>query len=118
VPETERQRYRLFAYRISLTRYRKGAPLDVPVPADVHPVPFADTFSRLGYDAISKFMESVLGLECSPLSCNGMAADLPANEHCLFDTEEDAAAAAKRFSIEEPEPGDYYVVEVLEARKA
>jgi hypothetical protein len=115
-PEPERSRYRLFAYRIAETRFRNGAALTLTVPADVHPVPIPDTFTSLGYDAVSKSMESVLGFECSPLSCNSMAAEMPTNEHCLFDTEAAATAAAMAFSVDEPEPGDYYVVEVLEQK--
>lgn len=111
----ERHRYRLFAYRIGLTRFRKGEPLAVVVPADVQAA--APTgFVSLGYDAVSKSSESVLGFECSPLSCNALAGELPVNESCLFGTEAAAIAGAKAFSIEEPEPGDYYVVEVLESR--
>ena len=41
-----------------------------------------------------------------------------ANGYCLFDSLEAAIAGAMRFSIEQPEPGDYYVVEVLEGRQA
>ena len=115
VPD-ERSRYRLFAYRMSLTRFRKGNPQEVTVPADVHPDPIPHSFVSLGFDAVSKSMETVLGFECSPLSCNAMAGDVPANEFCLFPTEAAASAGAKAFSIEEPEPGDYYVVEVLEGR--
>lgn len=59
-------------------------------------------------------MESILGFECSPLSCNSMAADYHANEFCLFPSLEAAIIGAERFSIEQPEPGDYYIVEVLE----
>ena len=118
VPEANRGRYRLFAFCIALTRFRKGEPLDVAVPSDVRAVPIPETFESLGYDAVSKFMESVLGFECSPLSCNSMAAEIPANEHCLFSTEAAATAAARSFSVEEPEPGDYYVVEVLESQRA
>ncbi len=51
------------------------------------------------------------------LSCNSMAAEVSSNEFCLFDSLEAAIAAATRFSIEQPEPGDYYVVEVLEERR-
>ncbi len=115
VPASERHRYRLFAYRLTLTRFRKGEPLEVALPADVHPVPIPATFRSLGYDAVSKSMESVLGFECSPLSCNSMAQEIPANEFCLFATEAAATDGAQAFSIQEPEPGDYYVVEVLEA---
>jgi hypothetical protein len=42
-----------------------------------------------------------------------MAAEVPVNQYCLIDTLEEAIAAAVRFSKEEPEPGPYYVVEVL-----
>ena len=63
-------------------------------------------------------MPSVLGFECSPLSCNSIAGEMGANEYCLFDLLEAAIAGAMRFKIEQPEPGDYYVVAVLEDRQA
>ena len=59
-------------------------------------------------------MPDVLGLECSPLSCNGLAAEFEINEFCLLPSLDQAVDAAERFSREQPEPGDYYVVEVLE----
>lgn len=37
------------------------------------------------------------------------------NEHCLFPGLREAIAGAERFAAEQPEPGDYHVVEVLEA---
>jgi hypothetical protein len=43
-----------------------------------------------------------------------MASEMPVNEHCLFPTLDAAIAGAVRFAAEQPEPGDYYVVEVLE----
>ena len=55
VPELERPRYRLFAYRIGLTRFRKGEPLSVSVPADVHPAPIPAGFASFGYDAVSRY---------------------------------------------------------------
>ena len=116
VPVADRPRYRLFAYRMSTMRFGKGAPLEVPVPPDVHPDPIPESFVSLGYDAVSKSHETVLGFECSPLSCNSLAAEIPANEFCLFATEAAAAAGAQAFSVQGAEPGDYYVVEVLEAR--
>jgi hypothetical protein len=73
----------------------------------------------LGYDTVvNKSMESVLGFGCSPLSCNALGDELPANNYCLLATESEATAAALEFSIDEPEPGDYYVIEVLEATTA
>jgi len=43
-----------------------------------------------------------------------MAGAFRANKHCLLDTLDEALRVARHFSIEEPEPGPYYVVEVLE----
>ena len=48
------------------------------------------------------------------MSCNSMASEFTVNRHCLLATLEDALGAAARFSTEPPEPGDYYVAEVLE----
>jgi hypothetical protein len=114
VPDGDRPRYRLFAYRIAPTLYRKGDPVELSIATGVKPTPISSNFTSLGYDAISKSMESVLGFECSPLSCNLMANEMPVNAYCLFRTEDEATAGAKRFSIDQPEPGDYYVVEILE----
>ena len=86
------------------------------MPSDVRPDPIPDVFVPLGFDSANKSMESVLGLECSPLSYNLMAIEIDTNEFCLFPSLEAAIAGADRFSVEQPEPGDYYVVEVLESR--
>jgi hypothetical protein len=115
VPSTEeRGQYRVFAYRLHPEFYRDGSAMPVVIPSDVAPDPVPGTFQSLGFDTASHSMSDVLGLECSPLSCNGIAADLAANAHCLFVTLAEALAAAKAFSIGGAEPGDYYVVEVLE----
>jgi hypothetical protein len=101
---------------MGLARYRKGEALEVAIPADVRPEAVPPAFVSLGYDAVSKSSESVLGFECSPLSCNSMALEFAVNEFCLFDSEAAATAGATAFSSIEPEPGDYYIVEVLESR--
>ena len=80
----------------------------------MQPEPLPAGFTTIGFDSASRSSVSGLSLECSPLSCNGLAAELPVNEHCLFPTLDDAIAGAVRFAVEQPEPGDYYVVEVLE----
>ncbi len=75
-----------------------------PLPAD---------YERLGYDAVSR--EGVANLECSPLFCNGRAADTPVNRFCLIDEPERALALARTFSGSQGngcEPGNYFVVEV------
>jgi hypothetical protein len=96
VPEPRQAEYRLFAYRIHPEVFRGSQRTALIVPDDVRPEPLPNAF------------------ECSPLSCNGLASELPVNEHCLFPTLEAALAGAARFAVEQPEPGEYYVVEVFE----
>ena len=114
VPEAERPLYRLFAYRLEPFVYRRGERLDMRVPSDVRPDPIGPEFIERGFDTASRSMENVLGVECSPLSCNYLAVEIPTNEFCLFPTQQAACEGAKAFSVEQPEPGDYYVIQVLE----
>jgi hypothetical protein len=102
----------VFAYRISTVRFVKGA-RDTWAWPNISPIPVSASFRSLGFDAVSKYMDSVLGFECSPLSCNALARDWPVNQHCLLDSLERAVEAAERFSVEQREPGMYYVAEVL-----
>jgi hypothetical protein len=79
------------------------------------PQNWIDSWLRsLGFDCVGKSMYTALGFECSPLSCNEMASEIAANQFCLFTDLDGAIAGAERFAVEQPEPGDYYVVEVLE----
>ena len=80
---------------------------------DVTPLPKA--FDCLGYDAVELTDGQCLG--CSPLSCNGEAAQHPVNRYCLVATEQEGIALARRFSISKPEPGPYSVVEVWRETK-
>jgi hypothetical protein len=114
VPADQRADFRLFAYRIYPEIFRAGARHVLVVASDVHPESIPRTFEPIGFDSVSKFMESILGFQCSPLSCNSLATEMDTNEYCLFHSLDAAIAGATRFSIEQPEPGDYYVVEVLE----
>jgi hypothetical protein len=66
---------------------------------------------RLGFDAVSKSISAFF--ECSPLSCNNMAAEAPVNRFCLLETLAEAMALAEHCSRGEGEPGPYYVLEVL-----
>ncbi len=50
--------------------------------------------------------------ECSPLSCNGMAREIPTNEHCLIDSFEEAKAALVRGDFKNAEPGPYRIFAV------
>jgi hypothetical protein len=114
VPEGQRAEFRLFAYRIYPELFRGGDRVALILPDDMRPEPLPDGFHSLGFDSANKSSDQGLSLECSPLSCNFMASEMPVNEHCLFPTLDAALAGAGQFAAEQPEPGEYYVVEVLE----
>jgi hypothetical protein len=114
IPSGDESRYRLFAYRLYPEVFTPQGRVQIWVPGNVSPEPIPSAFRRLGFDSASKSMERVLGFECSPLSCNQMAAEIRANQFCLFADLDAAISGAERFAADQPEPGDYYVVEVLE----
>ena len=115
VPAQSKPDFRLFAYRVVTSR-----PLDDLFPTDLPALPQEPEllpYDRIGYDIVERNSAmGMLGFGCSPLSCNGMAEDIPVNEFCLLDNLESALAAAQRFDIEQPEPGPYLVIEVLAPR--
>ena len=115
IPSGQESHFRLFAYRIHPDVFTARGRVPLIVPENVRPEPIPGEFRSLGFDCASKSMETILGLECSPLSCNGMADEIGANEFCLFRGLDEAIAGAQRFATEQPEPGDYYVIEVFEA---
>jgi hypothetical protein len=114
VPAERRAQHRLFAYRIHPEIFRTSGRAPLLVPADVRPEAIPRDFRSLGFDSVSRSSADALGFECSPLSCNALAAECGANEFCLFPSIGTAIVGAERFALEQPEPGDYYVVEVLE----
>jgi hypothetical protein len=124
-PEHQRAFHVVYAYRalpVLFPRYRAPRPLSVedifagwmrlgPLP----PPQSLEGFTRLGYDVAGN---ASLGWECSPLSCNAMGARFPVNRYCLIDTLPEAYRAAVAFAREQPEPGDYLVIEVLRREPA
>ena len=109
VPVDRQGDFCLFAYRVAPVRFRDGQeePLELPS-LDIDPIP--SSFTLLGYDAVELSDGPCLG--CSPLSCNGQAARTVVNRHCLMSTEAQGMALAREYSITQPEPGPYGVVEV------
>ena len=105
----------LFAYQMLPVRFCKEGvePIDLP---ELEIEPLDQTFASIGFDAISKSSSSFF--ECSPLSCNYLAREIPVNRYCLVDSLPEAVALAKRFAREEPEPGPYYVFEVLRQQES
>jgi hypothetical protein len=105
--------FTLFAYRVGTVRFDEGRP-EVWIWPEIDPEDRGG-YRSLGFDVVGT-TDPGFGVAHSPLSCNGMAAEYPVNAHCLFDDLAVAVAAAEQFSIEQPEPGMYYIVEVLAPR--
>jgi hypothetical protein len=52
--------------------------------------------------------------ECSPLSCNGLAAEMPVNEFCLLNSLEEAKSLLEAGRFTNSEPGPYRILAVYE----
>lgn len=63
-----------------------------------------------GYDVVC--FTQANAPEHSPLSCNGLADELPVNRHCLFDTLEAAKSALSDGALKNCEPGPYRILAV------
>ena len=120
VPAAERERYRLYAYRLLPTLFHEsGEETEHPLP-ELTTVPIPDGFSRLGYDAVVRDpggrddggWPMVPSFGHSPLSCNYMAAEYAVNRYCLVDGLDTAVPMARHFATGNCEPGPYCVVEV------
>jgi hypothetical protein len=110
IPEAEAKSYELFGYRFSRQMFEGGRATPWAVPELPATQPGRE-FVSIGFDAVSKTGDF---FEHSPLSCNRAAETLAKNQHCLFDTLEEAVAGAMTFSAgKEYEPGPYYVAQVL-----
>lgn len=64
----------------------------------------------LGYDVVT--FTGGPAPECSPLSCNAMADELPVNEHCLFESFEAARQNLESGVFHDCEPGPYRIFAV------
>jgi hypothetical protein len=68
------------------------------------------TKSLEGFDVVSYLAGT--SPECSPLSCNNFAAEVPTNEHCLMRTFDEAREAIESGRFDNAEPGPYRIVAV------
>lgn len=110
VPIESRAEFRIYAYRLFPCRFEGGKQIPIEIQT-LNVEPLSDLYIRLGFDAVSRSLNTTY--ECSPLSCNNMADHRRVNAHCLVDTLEAGIELARSFSIEEPEPGPYDLIEVL-----
>jgi hypothetical protein len=63
-----------------------------------------------GYDVVTFFAKT--SAECSPLSCNSLAAELEANQHCLLSSLEAAQQLLEEGKFKTTEPGPYRIFAV------
>ncbi len=113
VPAEVRSQFDLFAYRLLLVEFMNGkeAPIEVWWEPTVERK--SPSFVRLGWDAVVGGNHHLFG--CSPMSCNAgcnIVEVAKKNRFCLVNTKNEAIVLARQFSIEQPEPGPYCVVEV------
>jgi hypothetical protein len=117
IPPGTEAAYTLFAYRALPVTLRDGlehawnpwAGRTTPPPS-----PDLSTYESLGFDVVG--IGEAGFFECSPLSCNGVAAEQPVNRFCLMDDPAHALSLARDFSHPDSrvEPAWAYVVaEVL-----
>src|SRR5581483_7859188 len=76
-------------------------------PTDVQVPP---TKQLEGFDVVTFFAGN--SHECSPLSCNSLAKDLPTNSHCLFESFETAKESLDTGRFTNCEPGPYRIFAV------
>jgi len=104
----------IFAYRLLPLQFEGGETKPIGL-GDLAVEPLPVDFRSLGFDVVNKTFSAFF--ECSPLSCNYMANEIPVNRYCLVDDPDQAVKVAERFSVEQPEPGTYFVLEVLRAKQ-
>jgi hypothetical protein len=102
--------FSIFAYRLFPQRYEDGLASPFAI-TPVSPRPLGSTFRSLGFDVVSKSASHYF--ECSPLSCNSLAGEVPVNRYCLIESLDVAVGLAIRASVGDAEPGPYYILEVF-----
>jgi hypothetical protein len=55
--------------------------------------------------------------ECSPLSCNSLAAEIPTNQHCLLDSFDEAKRHLESGSFNDSEPGPFRIFAVYSVQR-
>ena len=68
------------------------------------------TARRLGFDVVT--FSTQTQPECSPLSCNLLAEEVPVNEHCLLDSLEAAIQLLESGACDNTEPGPFRIIGV------
>jgi hypothetical protein len=67
-----------------------------------------------GFDVVTFYCRNMP--ECSPLSCNYLARELPTNSHCLFRSFEEAERNLTNGKFNDSEPGPYRIFSVYSVK--
>ena len=138
IPIGSTDAYVTFAYRMYPWEFDEtgNRPIDLSFRLadglDIAAEPDLSAFTRIGYDVSNgptcerdtpaadsdskQYSYNSGGFGCSPLSCNGRAEDFSVNQYYLLDDLSTAIRAAETFGREEPEPGPFYIYDVLRKR--
>jgi hypothetical protein len=103
----------LFYYEVFEKAWDEGAKAWIPVEPEASiatDVAVPKLRELAGYDVVT--FSGGSAPECSPLSCNGLSKTLSVNQHCLFDSAEDANSTLASGEFVDTEPGPFRVFAV------
>lgn len=106
VPADRRAAVDLYAYELYPMRYEDGLEWSIELSPPGATAP-ETPYEELGYDVVSRSVSSFF--ECSPLSCNGLASEIPTNAFCLIEEIDVARMFARECESMGCEPGPYFV---------
>lgn len=106
IEETSLFYYEVYEMEFDGERWERFSP-EASFPTNIASPP---TKRLEGFDVVSFSVGT--NPECSPLSCNSMAEELPANSHCLFESFDEAKSALDNKLFEDAEPGPYRIFSV------
>jgi hypothetical protein len=101
----------LFFYEVFEQQYDAGTWTSfAPEPSFGTAVRVPDERQLEGYDVVTFYSQT--SPECSPLSCNALAREVPTNSHCLFDSFEETRRLLENGTFHACEPGPYRIFAV------
>jgi hypothetical protein len=102
---------KLFFYEVHELQFNSGewAPFE-PEPSFGTDVSVPEAKVLEGYDVVTFYVQT--SPECSPLSCNSLAAEVETNPRCLLQSFEQARTLLENGTFNDSEPGPYRIFAV------
>jgi len=101
----------LFFYEVHELQFNSGEWTSFqPEPSFVTDVRVPDAKALRGYDVVTFYLQT--SPECSPLSCNSLAAEVETNGRCLLQSFEQARTLLENGTFNGSEPGPYRIFAV------